>query len=289
MKVRNQGVLVSNQQTRTLGYADSKPQKDSCAGVVIALAVSAVSWPLFLLMGTLTIPMFSVQYCKARWNQYKIINILSDDAKLTKYAQKRIEICNRQIENLKSDAIFLMGTKLTAPAAVGLDIPQKQGLLETTSARLSKERWANFDWDQFRNKNFSEMLNGEGTPDKDVLQKLEIVRAKINCISQQKVFLEKSPGDANIIKNIAKLSFVKNAFQRERSKQWLFFMIHSLVPTGIFFSSYLYMNPRRDDRSTYQGKKGFFPAGNEWNEYDDLIDAHNKLVSQNDYLVPYIV
>ncbi|PJD95757.1 MAG: hypothetical protein CK425_07555 [Parachlamydia sp.] len=286
MKVRNQSVLVSNHVNWELSYEESQPPKETRLGIVASLIGATVAWPIFLFGGASMLPFHSFNYFKARWNQYKIINILFDSKRIHKYAERRIQCCEKQIEDLKSHAMFLMEKELKKPAEVGLPIPQKQGVRDLFSSRLPKNYWKDFPWNEFVTTDFFQKSKGSHSADKKTWQLLEQVRTKINFLSHQKVILTDPEGRLDAIKKIAEMSFVKNAFKRQEAKEWIVHSILWLLPSGMFWD--LSFNSPTNNRSTYKGNKNFLPAGTDLQAYDDLIDAHNKLVRNNDFVVPYI-
>lgn len=286
MNVRHHSVLVSNHLNWELSYEDSQPPKETRLSMLACLVGVTVAWPIFFLGGALMLTFHSCSYIKARWNQHKIINVLSSQKRLQEYSKKRIQACEKQIENLKSHAMFLMEKELKKPAEVGLPIPQKQGVRDHLSSRLPKNYWKNFPWDEFGNTNFFQKSNASNAADKNTLQHLEQVRIKINFLSQQKLILSNPEGRLEAIKKIAEMSFVKNAFKKQESKEWIVHSILWLLPSGMFWD--LYFNSPTNNRLTYEGNKNFLPPGTDFQAYDDLIDAHNKLVRSNNFVVPYI-
>lgn len=286
MDVRHQSVLVSNHLNWELSYEDSQLPKETRLSMLACLAGVTVAWPILFLGGALMLTFHSCNYVKARWNQYKIINVLSSQKRLQEYSERRIQACEKQIESLKSHAIFLMEKHLKKPTETGLPIPQKKGFKDYLSSELPKDYWKDFPWDEFLNTDFFQKSNVPNTPDKNDLQRLEQVRTKINFLSHQKLVLSNPEGRLEAIKKIAEMSFVKNAFKRQESKEWIVHSILWLLPSGMFWD--FYFNSPTNNRLTYEGNKNFLPPGTDFQAYDDLIDAHNKLVRSNNFVVPYI-
>lgn len=287
MDVRHQSVLVSNHLNWELSYKDSQTRKETRLTMLVCLIGATVTWPIFLVGSALVLlPLHSFNYFKSRWNQYKIINIFSNPQQLQEYSEKRIQCCEKQIEDLKSYAISLMEKHLKAPTETGLPIPQKKGFKDYLSSRLPKDYWKDFPWNEFVNVDFFQKSNVPDSVDKNTLQGLEQVRTKINFLSQQKLILSNPEGRLDAIRKIAEMSFVKNAFKRQESKEWMVHSILWLLPSGIFWD--VYFNSPTNNRLTYQGNKNFLPLRTNLQTYDDLVDAHNKLVRSNNFVVPYI-
>lgn len=286
MNVRYQSVLVSNHINWELKYEDCQFSKETCLNMAVCLIGVTVAWPISFLSGALMFPLHSFNYLKSRWNQYKIISVLSNTKRFQEYSEKRIQVCERQIEHLKSYAVLLMEKHLKVPTETGLSIPQNKQFKNYFSSELSKNSWKAFSWDRFRDTDFFQKSNISNVIDKNTLHQLEQIRTKINFLYKQKLVLSNSEERVDIVKKIAEMSFVKNAFRRQESKKWMVHSILWLLPSGMFWD--FYFNLSTNDRLTYAGNKSFLPIRTDLQIYDDLIDAHNKLVKNNDFIVPYI-
>lgn len=284
-------VLVSTHATWKLSYQESlsPPPKETRLKIVARRIFITVAWPIFFLMGCFLLSSCSYNYFKARWNQHKIIAILTNDRKLEKYAKNRIKCCEKQIAELKSFAIFHMESNLKKLQDLELPLPQKKGITDHLSAQLPEERWKDFPWNKFLNTDFFQKSAVPQAADKDILQYLEKVRTKINYLTRQKLVLSNPEGRLEAIKKIAQMSLVKNAFKREVSKGLAVFSIFLLLPLGECLGGCLdsYLNSSNNARSTYEGNKKLLPAETDLQAYEDLIHAHNALV-ENDFVVPYI-
>ena len=281
MNTRYQSHLVSNHINWELSYEDSQPPQTTRLNAAAGLVISTVCWPILAMTGALMLPFYSYNYFAARWRQDKIIDILSKPKCLNEYSERRIQCCEKQVEDLKSHAIFLMENHLKNTTNVGLPIPREQ-----LSSKSPKNRWKDFPWNEFVNTNFFQKSNVPDIADKKTLQQLEQVRTKINFLSRQKLVLSEPERRIEAIKKIAEMSFVKNAFKRQKSKEWIIHSILWLLPSGMFWDGYFNSPP--NERSTYEGNKNFLPTGTDLQTYNDLLDAHNKLVRNNDFVVPYI-
>lgn len=286
MDVRHQSVLVSNHLNWELSYKDYRSPAETRLRMVACLIGVTIAWPIYFLGGAVLLTFHSFKYVKARWNQNKIINVLSNPKRFQEYSERRIQVCEKQIENLKSHAIILMEKYLKAPNETGLPIPQKKGITDYLSSELPKNYWKDFPWERFGDTDFFQKSNDPNSADQNTLKQLEQVRIKINFLSQQKLILSNPEKRVEAIKKIAEMSFVKNSFRRQESKEWIVHSILWLLPSGMFWD--LYFNSPINNRSTYEGNKNFLPVGTDLQTYDDLVDAHNKLVRSNNFVVPYI-
>jgi len=284
-----QSILVSNQATWELSYEESLPSKESRLNTVVCLVGVTAAWSMFLFAGTLMLTFYSFHYLKLRWNQSKIINVLKKQKHLEEYSRNRIKRIDKHIYNLKSHAISLMEKDLKKPNELELPIPQKKARLKDhLSSQLPKRYWKSFPWDDFLKTNFFQKSKTLETPDKKTLLHLEETRVKFNFLVHQKEILSKLTGNDRVeaISKIAEISFVKNAFKRQESKEWITRSILWMLPSGIFWD--LYVNSPLNNRSTYEGKKHFLPSTTDLKKYIDLVDAHNQLIKSHDFLVPYI-
>ncbi len=288
MDVRVQSILVSNHTNWELTYRDSQCPKETRLSMTAALIGCIVAWPIFLIGGTVMLTLHSFNYFKTRWNQYKVIKVLTNKKNLEKCAEKRIECCKKQIKDLKSHAIFLMEGCLKKPMELNLPIPQKKEIKDYLSSHLPESYWKDFPWDEFLNKDFFQESNIPDNPDKKTLQHLEKVRIKLNRLFHQEKILSNLKGNERLkaVKRITELSFVKNGFKRQKSKEWVVHAIFWLLPSGMFWD--LYFNSPNNERLTYEGKSHFLPQSTKLRKYADFVDAHNQLVRNHDFLVPYI-
>ncbi|MBA2368196.1 MAG: hypothetical protein H0V82_04125 [Candidatus Protochlamydia sp.] len=285
MSVRNQNILASNHTNWELCYQHSQTQEETNLNKIAALVGCTAAWPLFFLAGALTLTVTSSNYFIARWKQYKIINILSNPQKLEGYAERRIQCCEKQIENLKNHAKICMKDHLKNPNEVGLPIPQISFFQSLNERSQRIDPWVNFPWNEFLNTNFLEKSNNPNTSDKLTLLQLERARIKINFLLRQNAFLANPEGRLEAVKKIAEMSFVKQAFNRQESKEMTIHSVLWMLPSGFYWDLFL---RRINARLTYEGNKNLLPTITNLQTYDDLLDAHNTLIRNNDFIVPYI-
>lgn len=260
MSIENQSVLTSNHLNWELTYEDSKLPKEPHWKKVAGLVISTLAWPILFLGGAMLFTWHTCNYAKARWNQYKVIDVLSSPKKLREYAERRSSVCDKQIESLKAYAVSVMEKQLKSPDDLA---PLKDS------------------WDQFYITDFFQKANIPNTQDKFFICQLEQVRVRINFLMQQKLALSNPEDRLDAVKKIAEMSFIKNAFKRQESKEWAIHSIIWMCPLGFFLD--LKFNPP-NDRATYEGNKNLLLD----ESYEDLVDAHNKLIRKNNFLVPFI-
>ena len=288
MDVRQQTILVSNHLTWELNYQEGKCPKETLLSMTAALVGSIVGYPMLFLGGTIMFTHSSYNYLKSTWNQSKLINVLSDNNSLKKYAENRIKCCEKQIEDLKTLAIFYMEGNLKKLSQSDLPIPQKKTIKDRLSLHLPKSYWKDFQWDKFQSTDFFQKSNTPSSIDKISKENLETIRIKLNYLSHQKKVLSNPKENERLeaIKRIAELSFVKNGFTKQGSKEWMTHSFLWMFPSGIFWD--LYFNSPNNDRLTYEGKKDFLPNTTNLSTFTDFMDAHNQLVRKHDFLVPHI-
>lgn len=286
MDVRQQSMLVSNHTNWELLYQDSERPKESHLQLVAALIITTITWPFFVIIGTGGVIFNSYSYFKAAWNQHRLIKVLSNQKDLEEYAEKRIQNCEKQIEFLKTNAIELMEIHLDKPDEVGLPIPQKKTFLDYLRSNLPDSYWTDFPWNDFLSTDFFQKSIASNPHDKRILKELEEVRTGINYLSHQKTVLLNPEGRVEATRKIAEMSFIKNAFKKQESKQWIVHTLFWLLPSGAFWDRCF--NSPRNDRLTYEGKKVFLASVSNFQPYNDLVDAHNQLVKNHNFLVPYM-
>ncbi|MBA3721423.1 MAG: hypothetical protein H0W88_03380 [Parachlamydiaceae bacterium] len=280
--------LVSNPTNWELIYKDKEvqPTKDSTYKVVY-LVISIVAWPIFFLAGALALTYNAYYYFKATFHQSKIIEVLTDDRHLLEYEKNRIHECKNQINKLKFIALPTL-KMLNKPNELGLPNPIIRYPENTPAEETPEAYYPDFPWNDFINTNFLEKSNDPYKLDKKRMIMLEHIRLSLLFLSRQITVLSNSAGNDKLeaIKKIAELSFVKIQLKKEESKKWVFSSILEMIPLGHFWNTF--SQPNVNDRLKYEKNKQFLLSINNLNTYEDLVDAHNKLVTNNSYLLPYI-
>lgn len=279
-------ILVSNHTDWTLAYEEVQCPKQTRLSKAADLVVVTAGWPILFFLGTLMLPYTLVEHFKTRWKQHKIIKVLTNEKSLGRYAGKRIKSCEKQIADIKSHAISLMEQHLKKPNELGLPIPKNKTLRDFFSSSLPKSYWKDFPWKEFSNIDFYARSKVPNIPDKKTLRRLEKDRIRLNYLLHQKEVLSNLEGNERLeaIKKIAEMSFVKHVFKRQESKEGIALSILFLIPTAPFWKDL----SLKSIRSTYEGKKHFLPPKTNLQSYEDVVDAHNKLVKNHNFLVPYV-
>lgn len=276
---------ISLETSRTnweLYYNTFEEKSESLPKVVVAVILTTFLYPICLIIGTIIFCSGAHLFCRSVYNQFKLKKILSSDELLKKYNENRITECEKQIEKCKRFAIHYI-QKLENPEELQLPIPQRKGFIARLLTK-DEEVWKNFSWDAFRKGDFFERLASRKNGDISTLEKLRIRMDRITNQKQQLLALD-NQRRMEMIRTIAEFSFIKNAFNKEEAKKFLAFSSIFIIPCGIAFSSYLFSS---NDRQTYQGKKAFLPPETRLDRFADLLDAHNQLIKDRPFLVPYL-
>ncbi len=113
----------------------------------------------------------------------------------------------------------------------------------------------------------------------------EVEKLKYQRLTKEVTILQNDP-DLNAISRIAELSFIKNSFNRQNAKECLVRSLLWIIPLGMYYD-FNFRAPV-NDQNTYAEKKEFLAPIPSLQKYDDLIDAHNQLIRENDFLFPFI-
>lgn len=277
-------ILINRGGNGEISYYDfsNKPEMTPLQLLIVA----AVAAPLLFLVGCVGCLAGAVVYLEKNWKQMRLTKVLTRQKDLEYYAARRFQRCQQRIDVLRSNAIELMEA-LKRPNDFDFPIPQKMTLMDRLSTRLPESYWKGFPWDKFLKTKFIQKSKTPKHPDKIALVKLGKIRIKmIHLFNQRHLFLnQKKDQKLESAQRIAELSFVKNSFKIHEDKAMLKACVCLLFPTGIFW--YYYFSLPSNDRLTYVGKKHFLPANTKLTQYADLVDAHNQLVKNNPFLVPY--
>ena len=117
------------------------------------------------------------------------------------------------------------------------------------------------------------------------LELLEQSRLRLQFLLHQKTVLTDLSGETRLdaVRKIAEISFVRNGFKRQEAKEGIGRVFIWFLPTGMFWN----LSFGSNERLTFEGKKEFLTGLPNANRYNDLVDAHNQLIKNHDYLVPY--
>lgn len=305
--------LVSSYKTWELVYRDSKPVKirdpiqttetvkKTCLTHLMNVVKFVVLLPFKLLAvlgfvimmpiaGAFGFISGSIRYFQAISNQNKLIKLLTNDKQLEVYIQERLQLCEKEIAAVKNLVIDQI-RKLENPDELSLSIPPKPTFLASVREIFGKKSgWENFDWDKFVKINLIEKENFIKDSKKN-LWGLEAYRTVLQRFIRQKEVLTNLKGNERLeaIKRIAELFFVKNVFSRQNAKFKAFFLapiclLPILFPIGCIWQRFF----GKTTRMILEDKKDFLPLNTDLRKYKDLVDAHNQLIKNHDYLVPYI-
>lgn len=277
-----QSFLKSNRTTRELEFDDFPKRKDGLLEKATAFALLTATWPLFFIAGGLFLALNARNYIGAKWNQSKLVTALSDSKHLEEYSKKRLDACEKQIKRLKHRAIIFMDHEVKKLDHLHLPIPKRNKWNDYFANKLPDEVWKDFQWNKFLETDF---LQTSSASNKTDLKYLDEIKVKLRFLLHQKDVLTKLEGKERIeaIKRIAEFGLIKSELIKQNSKEWIVRCICWMVPTGIFWDLVYSTNHARQ---TYEGNKKFLPPT--LNQYADLIDAHNQLMRNHDFLVPYI-
>lgn len=286
--------LVSNPANWTLSYQEFAGQKNTPLNILGAIAISIVAYPLFFIGGIMMSTYCTCKYLNARTQQRLAIKVLTDPKYLQEFANNRVEQLDKQMLSLKKRAIFYIEKRLSKPDIISLPIPQKTWSLRSMPNRNDQlpAGWSDFPWDQFISTDFLALSNciskqDDKNFDRETLKQLESIRQRMIFNRRQHATLTSNAGDrVELIKKIAQLKFIKNGFEAQDYKNTALATSFWLLPTG-FFWSILY-SENHNDRGIYEGKKELLLPSTNLAHYVDLVDAHNQLIQNNDFLVPYI-
>jgi hypothetical protein len=212
-----------------------------------------------------------------------LVKILQNETLLKKYNENRIAACDRKIADLKKTAIVWMGG-LRNPEEMPFKVPKPQTFRDYFVRE--EELWTQFDWNLFFNSDFIKLKKENPKARKVDCEKLEEVRVQLSFLLHQKEILGKKVGEERLdcIKKIAQFSFVKHEFIKNRALDWVKFSLCFIIPSGPFWAEYFQIFSKED--LLYTGKKECLLPNLQ--KYDNFIGAHNKLIEENDFLVPYM-
>ncbi|MBS4167951.1 hypothetical protein [Parachlamydia sp. AcF125] len=260
--------LVTNHENWHLEYHD-KPAV-TLAQVVkrCFLSVFIVS-PLFLAVSPFLLPLGITVFCQAKKRQKRTMAILEDPTRLESYKKARLEKYKNKIAIFEKKALpFLEKNSLGSL----VNLP--------TYFREWDEDKKRVYWNKFSQINFyqgslsQKRLKGE-------FERLEKIRKKMAALEQQNPIL--SGSDSNeAIQKILELKAVKNNFKVIQAKQELKSYIFCMLPLGFL------MDPKGKDRPLFEKKKELLPQLPLFDQYADLVEAHNQLIERHEYLVPLL-
>lgn len=273
--------LVSNPPNWELTYKESS-RKESYGSMIGAFVISAVAWPLFALICPCGLYAYANAYFKTISKQAHAVKVLSNPNTLERYSEQILSKNARAIIKQKLLAISVLEKMHNFPS-LGLPLPSQQGHFNNAP---TEALWRNFPWEEFIKKDFLSMSRNvkEAHFQRD-LELLEQSRLRLQFLLHQKTVLTDLSGETRLdaVRKIAEISFVRNGFKRQEAKEGIGRVFIWFLPTGMFWN----LSFGSNERLTFEGKKEFLTGLPNANRYNDLVDAHNQLIKNHDYLVPY--
>jgi len=279
--VQSRSWLKTNFETNQLVYSDKSPcHADNCdVGTFSKIKNSALDiliWPLCLAISPIIVPIMFYHMVKTRMKKVKQENICNKKNLLRAYGKSKLANHNKKIKKLQSEAIFQLEKKYPSVANI-LTIPHENG---------NKRDWSQFKWDLFLGADFK--IDGSDLNEKDALEKLEQIRISYSIrLKQHKVL--NNLNDVNYLNNIKKIalmSFVKSTFKKQRSSEVFVMVGVCNLPLGLFYLSH-FSNIEKNAKELYENKNHFLSRVSKDLPQKDLVEAHNELVNNSDFLIPY--
>lgn len=302
--------LISHSRTWELQYEESKRVEFGCLEKSAGFLLSAIVWPAFILISPVFVAYNIGKYVKHGLKQAKAVKILKDENQnqLQQYGASRVAGIERKIEKLKERAknsieshlrknnlgpfgrgTCKIGYLLESIGLQGLStVPEQTGnkLPKDYWNKLPKDYWKNLNWDDYLAKDFFAISKAARPCDTDICQTLHAFQVKYHTLLRQKEALATGNDNEKLekVRKIAELSFVKHGFKKQATKEWLLSPLLWALPTGGMFW-FLYSST--NERVLLENKKEHVKAVSSLQQYVDLVKAHNELIKNRDYLVPY--
>jgi hypothetical protein len=277
-----------------LGYKDSEevqPQKNTLLAVA-GLVICAVFWPAAFLFGSVSLALFLPEYVGLKWKQNKLVSLLTDENKLQAYdVEKRVKSLEERIKEFELSFVASMEKMLSSVHDKDnfiLMVERELGFsgsldLLNTNAELRKEFIQKFK------KNFtqiSNLIHPSTQHQAELLLKLEAMLEDWERFSLQKETLSSENEKLTSIRKVMQMSFIKNVFRIQRLDNLIQRSVIWLFPLGNFVDLYFNLSVP-NDRLIYENNNRFIPPGIGLDQYSDLVEAHNGLISENQFLMPY--
>lgn len=268
MSIKTISNLVLNHENYQLEYKDKEKKKDGVLVVGLQCVVSAVIYPLFLLMSPLLVPSAIINVCGAKKKQAKTIDILKDPALLEKYKAGKLAKLEKRVSAFEKAALSSIRVNKSLLGELGQYDPKWDG---------AKKRQY---WDTFLKTDFNKMLSDSKL--QSTRDRFEKFRIKFRALEMQAGILSTEQKDT-AFEEILKCKAIKNSFKVIDAKHRLKETLLYILPLGLM------LIPSSKARSTYEGKKELLPQVPGFEAYTDLVDAHNKLIKNSStHLVPLL-
>lgn len=265
--------LSSNQDSRALEFIKQQSSPTSpCDYALLALValVSVVVWPLLALSAAMIILYLGCKCLYQIQKKAQLITLLNAKDVNEQYEAKLEEWGNQK------DSEYLQRCRRILMNAAAIDKSE-----EAQAFLLDPKKHGSNFIKTFLATEYSQFLSGAE------LEKMKRDQAFIQIYNKRRnTYKSLDHSDKMLeLENNAKLTFVKTVFKIGKCKEALRVFAWLLLPCGIFGWSSLLPS---DDRAAFENNREFFEGVNGFESYTDLIDAHNQLISSENFLnLPY--
>lgn len=284
MSIRSNIEIITDYNSLELKYQnfDFKPSYSSYILLLIRSIAISIFWPI----GVGKSVQLLYRSHQLKRNNSKIVSMLADDQSLKVFRDDKIrKIALRKLK-YKKRIQALLEKHVSHFEALGFPAPVKKRF--PWSSRLPKNLLDNQDsFNTIINTSFytyaRELQNQNEVDD---FKELDQLRIKLGMLMRQSKALKaaEANNDVTVIRKIAEMKLVKNCFRGQEAKETIKQLMCSCIPTGLFWKLVF---TRRNDRQLYEGKKGALSNIESLNQYADYVDAHNQLVKENKFLIPF--
>lgn len=248
----NANLVISDYKTGELSFWDFNRPEEGCGlGFAFVTLISIIAWPLIFLTGCLFALGHKGKDLWLAWDQLILKAVQKDDGRLIEYGEEKFEQHKKRLDNLQQKARELV-------ERLGYEL-----------AELHED--ANF-LERFLATDLSQLEEDEETilkPKGQHLCTLKRYQLRLSRLQNESVFWESDENRLEHFRAIAQIALCKIAFRRLEAQEWIDRAILWMIPGGISYS----MTTPPNDRERVSQK---------------LLDAHNRLISENDFLLPYI-
>lgn len=278
-----------NREANALEYERFPKIKPSLLDVVLLL----ITYPGFLLMGSILIVAGSCDYFKYKKKQIRLLNILTDDSALKRYQFSRLQATDAKIAKLKRKAEEHIQTVIGTGCLAGTEFP-------LLTKNWTTEHWKNFgktDFLALAAKQLPAKINALALNMKAFVD-CDEYRRRIGALIAQKELFQRSTLTEEIVvaRRIAEMSYVKTIFKKQCSLNQLRAYAWMLVPLGLLRDctrrAAPYLITRHigfhDEQVFRDRSNDLFLIPSLTSRSANLVEVHNALLKENPYLMPYI-
>lgn len=241
-------------------------------GLGIAISLSLVLYPLLVATGLLLSVAYTCQLIKSKWKSRQITNLLLNETnpnelmaykteKISKNKQKVVRIQDAVKSILQKNPSILTDLNLPAPAQ------------KSWWGKFPQNYWEQFPWDDFNTKILEGKLNKNSESFNRLAIQYKRLKIQENCLNLD---------DVKMIRQIVLMKLIKNQFKGQQILNNLQTSALVLVPVICTFSEFLL---NRKQANFQIAKSARIPK--ELANDSTYIEAHNRLIRENDFLVPF--